>query len=445
MSNKIIRALWGDLKGNELKKFMLLALAFFFLIGSYWPLKTLKDSIFINLVGPEYIPNVKILSLFFFFPLVLLYSKLLDIFSKEKMIYLLIGVYGLIGLVFVFYFYHPTIGLSNTVVSKYRLLGWLFFLYVESYISLMVSLYWSFVNDITPPDSAKKGYGLIIFGAQLGGFLFILFANRLSAQTGLYAQRAPLIALISIIMFLVIGIITYAIQKLVHAEHLTGFEEKLNRPQEEEKKESVGFFEGLRVIMTHPYVAGIFGIIFFHEVISAIMGYQMLLLAKSAYPGAGALNKFLFDYSLATQGIACVFGLIGTSFFQRRFGIKFCIITYPLLLGLFVVFYMFHPTIQSIFYVMLITKGINYAFNTPAKEVLYTPTSKNIKYKSKAWADMFGFRFGKASGSLINKAIGPLIQVTGTIVLVILGIWIVLANTLGNRFKRAVDRKELIE
>ncbi len=195
MGNRIIRTLWGDLKGDELKKFSLLALGFFFLIGSYWPLKTLKDSIFANIVGPSHLPVAKLFSLALFFPLVLLYSKLIDVFSKETMIYLLIAFYGALGLVFVYFLYHPTIGLQNTDAGSHRLIGWFFYLYVESYISLMVSLYWSFINDVTTPESAKKGYGLIIFGTQLGGFLFILAGHRLSADTSAYAQTAPLIAL----------------------------------------------------------------------------------------------------------------------------------------------------------------------------------------------------------------------------------------------------------
>ncbi len=443
MSNKIIRTLWGDLQGEELKKFALLALGFFFLIGSYWPLKILKDSIFINIVGRTYIPTAKLLSLTLFFPLVLGYSKLVDYASKEKIVYFLISIYGTLGVVFVWYFLHPTIGLSNTITAPNRYIGWLFFLFVESYISLMVSLYWSFVNDVTTPESAKKGYGMIVFGAQFGGFSCILLANRLAADTTLYAQRVPLIASISIAMFFAIAFVTFLLQKTVDKENLTSYEEKISGNQD--KKESVGFLDGLKVIVTRPYVGGIFLIIFFHELISTVMNYQMLFLVETTYLDPGARTKFLFDYGLYAQSIACLFGLVGTSFFQRRFGIKFCIIAFPVLLGSSIVVYLLNPTLQAVFYVMLIAKGINYAFNQPAKEVLYIPTSKNIKYKSKAWADMFGFRFAKATASIINRSFGPFVYVIGGISLSIISIWVMLSNALGNKFRKTVLNKEIIE
>lgn len=444
MVHRVIHLLWGDLRGDELKKFLMLAMGFFFLIGPYWLLKTLKDSIFVNTVGPEHHPTVKILSVLLSLPLVLCYSKLVDLMSKEKMVYFLVGLYGTLGMLFVYFFYHPTIGLANTTTSSTRMIGWLFFLYVESYISLMISLYWAFINDITTPESAKKGYGLIIFGSQLGGFAFIVLGDILSADASLYASRGPLISLIAVSCLLIMAPITYFLHRTVNKETLKSYQDRVNY-QEEPKNAGISFLDGLKVILTHPYVAGIFSLIFFHELISTVMNYQMLWLAKSTYADAGLVNKFFFDYALAVQAIACGFALVGTSFFQRRFGITFCIVAYPILLGTSIIWYLFAPSLQTIFYVMLIAKAINFAFNQPAKEVLYIPTSKNIKYKSKAWVDMFGLRFAKASGSVLNKLAGQAIGITGLIVISFIGIWAALANIVGKHFQKAVNEKRVID
>ena len=436
--------LWGDLRGDELKKFLMLATGFFFLIGPYWLLKTLKDSIFVNTVGPSYLPAAKILSLIISLPLVLLYSKLVDVLSKEKVVYLLVTFYGTLGMFFVFFFYHPTVGLANTSTDASRLIGWFFFLYVDSYISLMISLYWSFINDMTTPESAKKGYGLIIFGSQLGGVTFMLLGNLLSSDASLYSTRGPLVSLIAVSCIFIMAPLTYLLHKFVNKDTLKSYQDTTTYIAKE-KKDSIGFLDGIKVILTHPYVAGIFSLIFFHEVISTIMHYQMMCLTKITYINPGMVNKFIFDYSLAVQVIACAFALIGTSFFQRRFGITFCIVAYPLLLGLSIVSYLISPSLQTIFYVMLIAKAINFAFNQPAKEVLYIPTSKSIKFKSKAWVDMFGMRLAKGSGSMINELAGQALSITGGIVLGCIGIWVLLANIVGKYFQKAVNEKRVID
>ena len=40
-----------------------------------------------------------------------------------------------------------------------------------------------------------------------------------------------------------------------------------------------------------------------------------------------------------------------------------------------------HPTLDSIFYGLTVVKGMSYALNNPAKEMLYIPTAPGVKYK----------------------------------------------------------------
>jgi len=437
MVSRLIRILWGDLSGEEIKKFGLLSAGFFILIGSFWPLKILKDVIFINTVGSMNQPIAKILSLVLFFPLVLFFSKLVDYFDKERLIYFMVLLYGSIGFVFVYLFYHPTVGLANLEQSPYRILGWAFYLFVESYISFMVSLYWAFINDITAPESAKKGYGLLIFGSQLGAVIFILVGNFLSRDTSLYATRAPLIALLSVSAFFFLPIVVFILMRTVKREELCGYQ---SRHKYDEKKKSVGFWEGLKVLTRCPYVGGIFGLVAFHEVVTALMYFQMLRAVELTYlPNRGLVQKFFFDFTLIMQSISCLFALFGTSYFQRRFGVRGCLIMFPMLLGVGIAIYLFNPILLTITIVMVIAKGINYVLYQPAKEMLYIPTTRAIKYKSKAWIDMFGMRSAKVGGALINRLIGVASNVTGGIAIGLVFLWITLARSIGKRYRKIIE------
>lgn len=437
MPRRLARALWGNMSIEELKKFGLLALGFFFLIGSYWPLKVLKDVVFINMIGSRYQPDAKILSLIVFFPLVLFYSKLVDYFSKERLIYFFIALYGGIGLLFVYLFAHPTIGVANELQSPYRIMGWAFYLFVESYISVMVSLYWAFSNDVTTPESAKKGYGMMIFGSQFGAVLFVLLSDFLSRDPLLYAERVPLIALISVIMFFLVAIVVFILKHVVSDVEMRGYQ---GRVREDEEK-SVGFWEGFKTLIKCPYVGGIFALVFLHEVVSALMYYQMLRSVELNYlSNLGFVNKFMFRFTLIMQSISCLFALFGTSYFQRKFGVRGCLVLYPLLLGIGVSFYLYQPTLMFIAGVMIIAKGINYVLNQPAKEMLYIPTTKAVKYKSKAWIDMFGLRSAKMSGSIVNKTVGIASRLTAGVSLGLVFIWIVIARAVGTHHRKVIKK-----
>jgi ATP:ADP antiporter, AAA family len=75
----ILYILWGDLTREEYKKFGLLSVTLSFIVGTYWLLRPLKDALFANMVGALYLPYAKIVSAIFLIPIILLYSKLVDV------------------------------------------------------------------------------------------------------------------------------------------------------------------------------------------------------------------------------------------------------------------------------------------------------------------------------------------------------------------------------
>lgn len=69
-------------------------------------------------------------------------NKLLDIFRKEQLFYLMGIAYGVLFTVMGLLLMHPTIGLKNNVADPYRLLGWFSYCTIESFGSMVVQCYW---------------------------------------------------------------------------------------------------------------------------------------------------------------------------------------------------------------------------------------------------------------------------------------------------------------
>ncbi|MDQ5941181.1 MAG: antiporter, family, partial [Candidatus Dependentiae bacterium] len=125
----IANKLWGLSSGAELRKFLYLAAGGFCLFGSFSPLKPLKESLFINMVGSAYLPVIKGLSAVLMLLVVVLYSKVVDLFSKRNLFYVVLSFYVALGLLFVVLLSHPTIGIANTAVSLDRWVAWGFYLF----------------------------------------------------------------------------------------------------------------------------------------------------------------------------------------------------------------------------------------------------------------------------------------------------------------------------
>jgi ATP:ADP antiporter, AAA family len=441
MLPKVFRFLWGDLSGREIKKFGLLASTFFFVIGSYWLLRPLKDGIFKSVVGMGYQPWAKILSLCIIIPLILFYSKLVDMVEKHKLFYIICTMYSIGFLVIAYLLSHPTIGLANTVAAPNRLLGWFSYITIESLGSIVVALFWSFVASSTDPNEAKKGFALIISGAQVGSIFGPTMAKAYASTWGLPA----LMCIAAFGIFLVPIFIKVFMSTIMKREIAEG----LHQEPAGQQKPKTGMFEGLKLLLTKPYLLGVFAIATFYEVIGTIMDYQMKVLAAAKYTDPGSFTSFMGLFGQSANILALTMALLGTSYLMRRFGLLFCLLMFPIAVGCVISYVYITPTIWTVFTAMIMVKGLSYALNNPAKEMMYIPTSKDVKFKAKGWIDMFGSRSAKAAGSGINnifKDAIPMLMLYGTLIaLGLVGVWIVAAIFVGRSFQKLTKENRIIE
>jgi len=438
--SKITFKLWGLTRGAELRKFLYLAAAGFCLFGSFSPLKPLKESLFVNMVGSGSLWYIKTISAISTFLIVMLYSKVVDYFSKQNLFYVVLAFYVGVGLVFVALLSHPTIGVANTTVSVDRWVAWGFYLFVESYLTVMMSLFWSFVNDVTTASSAKRGYGMIMFGSQSGAFCLAACGSWMVANTSLYAVRVPLLLGICMGLFAMLGFFIWRLHQSLPPTQLTSgssFYDRTHAP--------VGVLEGLLVVVKKPYVLGIFSLMLFQEVVVSLMHIQQAYLVENTLGLKSLVTNYYFNVNFMFQLLSCVFALLGTSYIHRKIGTRASLMSFPLLLATAGFVYLFVPNLYAVTLFIVLLKGLHYAFNQPVRETLYIPTSRDIKYKAKAWIDVAGLRGAKAIGFGLSNLVGHSSGVLGLTVIGLLSLWTLMASVIGKTNEEAIRTKSIIK
>ena len=452
MLKQLASTLWGNFESKEeLKKFGILALIFCGIIAIYWALRPMKDSIFNAMVGMEWQPYAKGLSLFIIFPIVILYSKLVDTFPRHKVFYFLTGLYGVIALIMFFCFSDSSMGLANTVKSPYRFLGWLWYIWVESFGSLMVALFWAIVTDITSPESAKRGFPFVALFGQIGNMVgpYFLNAKRLG-----FSSSAPVVGILGCLLFF-IGFLFWVFMHVTPAAQLKGYRAE---GESEESETEPGFFEGLKLLLTRGYLLGIFLIITIYEVIVTILDFHFKMSVSTAFVNEVDVNSYLASYATMTGLISTLCVLFGINSIQRILGMKTSLLILPVLTAGAVVLIKFNPMSLVIgFWIMVFSKAVNYALNQPTLKQLYIPTSKDTKYKAQAWIEMFGGRFSKGSGSFINTWRKPLVAHHGAIDGVarfltfssmisfgLIGLWFFVAIYVAKTYDKAIKEKRIV-
>lgn len=445
MLKRITTMLWGEFESKEeVTKFAILALMFGLIIGIYWTMRPIKDSVFMSIVGGKYLWMAKILSLFVITPLVLVYSKCVEIFPRQKFFYVLLGIYTVAILGFWWAFAHPEIGIANTTEDPYRMIGWAWYVFVESFGSLTVALFWAITTDITLPESAKRGFPMIALFGQIGNIVGPTFFN--AKRLG-FANSAPVLAICAIMM-IATAVLMYLFFRVTPKKLLMSYKEE---KETGDKGAEPGFFEGLKLLFTKGYLFGIFAIISLYEIIITVIDYHFKQNVYATFAGdEGAAASYLAYYGSMVGVVATLSVLLGINSIQRILGMRASLVLLPMLVIIAVSLVSWYPSaLHILLWIMVFSKAINYALNQPTIKQLYIPTSRETKYKAQAWIDMFGSRGSKATASLLNGTretvgLAMFMSVFSVGSMALIGGWLLIALYVAKTYNKAIEANKVV-
>ncbi len=458
---KILKPIFGAFEHEELKKFLRMGLVFSFILGSYWSIRVLKSPIFVELVDKHHIPWAKTASIICLVPIVMIYTRLLDAMSHEKMFYRLATVYACLTIIFGFLLSSSIIGQAPRIIVDARdgyawygtkVLGYAWYVFVESYGSLIIALFWAIASSTTMPESAKKGYSLIVACGQLGGMLSPYIISQLPSRLG-HQTSCLAIYICALLMFALIYLMRY-FYKSTPRHLMTAFHGHNERSVE--NRQEPGFLEGFQLLIKHKYMLSIFAVTCIYEIIITIFDFHFTTMAASQYTGRD-FDAYYSYYGSAVNFVALVALLLGINNITRRLGVGFALLLMPAIFGLALMGFATLDSLNFLFALMVSSKAINYALNGPAIKQLYIPTTPDVRYKTQAWIEAFGSRSSKATGSGFNMLYGPLqrqlgeaagrarhVALSSYLGFSLVVIWFFIARYLGKKYKHAIDNKQVV-
>ncbi len=199
-------------------------------------------------------------------------------------------------------------------------------------------------------------------------------------------------------------------------------------------------------------------IITIYEVIVTILDYHFKSTVAATFTSEAAVSGYLAEYAWMTGVISTLCVLLGINNIQRHLGMKASLLLLPLLVTGAVLIIKFNPEVLAVaFWIMVISKAVNYALNQPTLKQLYIPTSKDTKYKAQAWIEMFGSRGSKGIGSVVNtfravfkmkygmlEGVVRFLTLSSLISLVGIGFWLFIALYVAKTYNNAIKEKRIV-
>jgi len=408
---------------------------FFLVITSFWILKPLKKSIFIqyydkigfNLMDWQMKASqaellAKVLNMVVAFLAVVIFTWLVRRFRRQQLTFIFCGFFMFCYVIYNFLITDPG---DFTV--------WTFYLFGDLFSTLMVATFFAFLNDSVTPDTAKRIYGLVGLGGVTGG---VFGTNIVRIWIGQVPASGWMWVCFGVAM--IIALLAMLAGRIVDRNPPI----EVNPEEKPDDTQSRGnpAIEGAKLVFSSPYLLSIVGIVGLYEITSTIMDFQFTETIAPYLDGPAIGVQFANVYTI-TNIVSMFIQLFLTSFIMTRFGLSTALLVLPCTIFLGSIGFMILPVLWVGSLLNTADNGFSYSINQSAKETLYVPTTHDEKYKAKAFIDMFIQRFAKAIAVGVSLAITALftdftsIRWLSIFTVIVVTTWIFAALFAGRKFK----------
>jgi AAA family ATP:ADP antiporter len=415
----------------------------FAVITTFWILKPIKKGLFIDfydsggetfqilgwqLTASQAEMFAKVGNMVVVFVAVLVFTVLAHRLRRQQLTYVF-GAFCFAGLLW-FSAVLPAAG-ERTV--------WSFYIFGDLYNSLMVATFFAFLNDSVSPAQARRLYGPILLGGVCGGAFGSIFVRAEIDRFGLSTWTLICAA----ITVLVVVVAALAGRVVARRGEMTA---DTRGPDEPTQKRGGLALEGARLVFRSRYLLAIVGLVGLYEIVSQILDYQFT--ATVAHYVVGDTARHFSTVYAITNGVALFVQLFLTANIMTRFGVRAALLVMPCMIlgasGLFVLL----PILWVGSALNTADNAFNYSINQSARESLYTPLTRDEKYKAKAFIDMFLYRTAKVVAVGVTLAVGACctsgeftaVRWLSVVTIGLLFIWIAVARYAGGRFHEMTDR-----
>ncbi len=497
--SKLRQALF-PIRNEELKKFLPIAFIMLCVLFNYTVLRNTKDALIGTAAGAgiEAIPYLK--SIFVMgsaIAFVVIYAKLSNMFSSEKLFYILTSFFLLFFGAFALIIYpnvdvlHPNLETVNALQDSFPRIRFLFsvwgvwtyslfYVLSELWGSIMVSLlFWQFANEIVRSKEAGRFYPVFVL---IGNAALILSGNAMSYLSQLReslpaevdAWGVSLNYLMS--MVVIMGIFSMIAFRWMHKNVLTDpkYYDAAEPKKVKKSKPKMGVGESFKYIFSNPYIGLVALLVLSYGMsinLIELIWKKQIAIQYAGDPSGYAAFTGVFSTWTGIGTIAIIFMTKGV---VNRFGWFAGAIVTPIVLAitgaLFFGLILFNDIINpqlfglaiSATYMAVIvgmvqnilTKGSKYALFDPTKEMAYIPLDQELKTKGKAVVDVIGGRLGKAAGGWTILGLFTLLSASdamevapylGYFIATVVVIWVFGVIALSKRYNALTARRKEME
>ncbi len=380
-------ALIAEVKPEETSSAFLLTLDSFLLLASYYFLKVIREPLILAVPGGAELKS---------YATAALAVLLIGVFYAYRAVAKRVGRMRLITLTKLF-----CVGCLLLFSLLGRLgvpLGVPFYLWVGCYSLTIIAQFWSFANDVYTPAQGKRLFALVGLGSSIGAVVGAKIAGLLVKPLGVFNMM-----LVPAVVLLICLALLRIVNRWSIDQHRDGAAEAEKPP---------GGAGGASMIFQDRYLLLMAALILLLNLVNTNGEYILDKTMNASIEGLdeAARGVFIGEFKSSYFTWANAVGVILQLFFVSRIfkylDVRGALLIYPLLALLSYGSISFFPLFALVRVAKIGENSIDYSIYNTAKQALYLPTSREVKYVAKQAIDTFVVRAGDlVSGGLVGLGV----------------------------------------
>jgi ATP:ADP antiporter, AAA family len=316
--------------------------------------------------------------------------------------------------------------------------GQVFYVWFSVFNLFVTMVFWALMADRFSLEQGKRFFGLIAVGGTCGAIFGPWLASMLARPLG-----TPVLLLVSTGFLLLALCAAWGVARLQpgRARSDPGGREE---PPAVDERELIGgsAWEGFRAVVRSRYLLGIAAYVVILAIMATFIYFTRLEMVAALGDDLDLRTTIFARIDLITQVATLVMQALIAGHLMKRLGVSITLALLPLTAALGFAGLAIVGSLAALIVFEATFRAVQRALMRPARETLYTVTSREDKYKSKAFIDTFVYRGGDGVGAQVEGFLGRLgmgLAAVASVAVPLALAWAALAIWLGRMQRRTAS------
>jgi AAA family ATP:ADP antiporter len=363
---------------------------FFCVLGGYFAVRPVRETMG-TIIGRDRVANLWLATWIVSLAIVPIYGAIV---AKIRRSVFLPLIYGFVAIAL------AIVGGVLQANPKSAGVAQFFYVFISVLSLFLVSVFWSFMVELFDSGQAKRLFPVIAAGGTAGalvGPLFTDLAARTIGNAGILFVGAALFGVAVLLQAVLIQL--WKRQPESRRER----DEAQGRPRDR----AIGGnpFAGVTLVLRSPYLLGIAAYVTLLATANTFLYFEQLRLVETTFTDTQTRTSVFARIDWIVQSLTILAQLFITGRVASRLGVVVLLTIIPVAIFFGFVALALWNSFAVLAVVIVLRRSGEYAFVRPGREMLWSPMTKETKYKAKNFVDVPVYRGADAVVAQLQRAI----------------------------------------